>query len=335
MILVTGATGLVGSHVLINLLKEGQQVRAMSRQAKPPQVLSNLFEFYGLSDAEISQMEWYQGDITDITSIENAFEGVTHVYHCAALVSFLKSDLKKLQDINIEGTTNMVNLCIANQITKLCYVSSTAAINAKGDEKILTEDGDWVRDMKSTAYSKSKFLAEREVWRCQEEGIDTVIVNPCVIIGPGDWNLSSNTLFKTVAKGLKFYSPGSNAFVDVRDVAENMIRLMKSDITADRFLLIGENLSFKDLLTKIANALGVRPPSIAASKFLIGIGWRLDGLLSFLRLRKRSLSKEMAKNSIRDIKYSNAKAKERLGVEFRKISDSAEFFSGFYKKYYF
>ncbi len=332
MILVTGGTGLVGSHLLMKLYHEGQSARVLSRQTTWPNHMDKVLDYYQIDPNSFKEkFQLYQGDVTDIVSLGGAFEGIKKVYHCAALVSFKQSDYYKMMDINVNGTSNVVNMCLDAQIGKLCYVSSTAAIGKKGNETIIVEDGEWVRELNSSNYAKSKFLSEREVWRGQEEGLDVVIANPCVVLGPGNWEESSAALFKQASKGLKFYTGGSNAFVDARDVGDCLYQLMESEIKGERFLVIGHNLTFKVLFDKLSVAFGHKKPSKQAPRWLSNIGWRVEGVLAWLTRRKPRITKETVASAYTNVSYSNEKIKSALNMDFRSIEDTVEHGLGFYK----
>jgi dihydroflavonol-4-reductase len=324
MILVTGGTGLVGAHLLFSLAEKGEKVRALIRSQQKTELVKKIFSYYSSDTNLINRIEWIEGDITDIASLEAAFNGVEFVYHCAALVSFHSGDEKILFKTNIEGTANIVNQCLASQIKKLCYVSSTAAIGHTGNNQPITETTKWRHSPDISNYSISKHYAEREVIRGIEEGLNTVIVNPCIIIGPGDWKSSSTALFKTVWKGLNFYTTGVNAFVDVRDVARSMILLMNSKISGEKFLVVSENMVFRDFVYLLAQSLGKPLPKIHAGFFLTGLAWRLEKIISLLKQKKPSITRETVKASHQHCYYSNEKIKEALQFEFIPVKKSVE-----------
>jgi nucleoside-diphosphate-sugar epimerase len=322
-VFVTGATGLIGTHLLLDLVKEGFSVRALKRENSDLNTVKRIFEYYGSANL-YTQIEWVLGDITDILSLEEALVDVAKVYHTAALVSFNPDDKVQLYKINIEGTANVVNACLTKDVKKLCYVSSTAAVGKSVKGEIVTEKQAWLEEEITSNYAVSKHYAENEVWRGIAEGLDAVMVNPCVIIGPGDISRSSGTLFGTVKKGLKFYTSGANAFVDVRDVAQAMIALMQSDIKSDRFLLIGENLSFKDLFEKIAISLGVKPPSILVKGIWVEVSWRVEKVRSFLTRKAPMVTSESAQSAVSTTRYSAKKVEEAIGVNFRKMDEATQ-----------
>jgi nucleoside-diphosphate-sugar epimerase len=325
MIFVTGGTGLLGAHLLYDLTKENKSIRAMYRRENRIDNVRSIFKFYAPKtwEKQFDLIEWVQGDILDVTELDKLIQGCTHVYHSAALVSFHPKDFHNLLKVNREGTENIVNICLANNVKKLCYVSSTAAIGGE-DHKIISENTKWKKTPTTSSYSISKYSAEREVWRGIEEGLDAVIVNPCVILGPGNWEESSLTIFKTVKKGLKYYPPGANATVDVRDVSKVMIQLMTSEISSERYLLIGSNQSFKELMTEIANQLNVKPPSNQVSKGLVSFVRILSSIFNGIIGKRSTITKETV-NSLYSVKsYDNSKVKEALDIEFRPLSEQVE-----------
>lgn len=337
MILVTGATGLVGSHLMLDLCKKGQRVRGMCRAGSNKALVRKIFAYYGESNTTLfDTIEWVEADLNDVLSLEDAMNGITHVYHCAALVSFKKYDRDRLMKINAEGTANLVNACLDAGIKKLCYVSSTAAIGKGLENTLLTEKDHWVKTPDISNYSISKHLAEQEVWRGIEEGLNAVMVNPCVIIGPHDWNLGSTFTFKTVYKGLKYYTAGSNAVVDVRKLTAVMVQLMESDISAERFLVISENLPFKTLFTKIAIAMDKKPPRTEVGKFTAGLGRIGEAIRAKFAGTEPRITKETVQAAFKQYSYSCEKLKKALpGVDLGNADDAIENTVTFLKKNYY
>jgi nucleoside-diphosphate-sugar epimerase len=323
IVFVTGGTGLIGTHLLLKLAKEGVSVRALKRTNSDLETVKKVFSFYK-SENLFDSIEWVSGDITDIISLEEAMNGVDKVYHTAALVSFDPRDKQKLYKINIEGTTNVVNACLEKGVKKLCYVSSTASVGKSKNGEIVVESNPWNEEEVSSNYAISKHYAENEVWRGIAEGLQAVMVNPCVVIGPGDLTRSSGTLFGTIKKGLKFYTGGSNAFVDVRDVADSLFLLMESDIQAERYLLIGENMSYQNLFTKIAKSLNVNPPTILVKGILVDLSWRLEKVRSFITRTAPAVTSESAKSAISHTSFSNQKFIDATGFKFRKMDEATE-----------
>lgn len=329
-VLVTGATGLIGTHLLLNLAKLGYSVRALQREESSLKPVKDVFDYYKVADL-FDKINWVNGDITDVLSLEEAMQGVDKVYHAAALVSFDPNDQEKLYKINIEGTANVVNACLETEVSKLCYVSSTAAVGKTKNGEIVTENNPWNEEEVTSNYAISKHFAENEVWRGIAEGLSAVMVNPCVVIGPGDINRSSGTLFGTVKRGLKFYTKGANAFVDVRDVAEAMVHLMESSIESERFLLIGENLSYKELFAKIAHSINKNPPSILVKGFWVDLSWRVEKVLAFIGRRAPAVTSESAKSAVSTTQFSAQKYSDATGLGFRTIDEATKNAGDFFK----
>ncbi len=316
MILVTGGTGLVGAHLLLRLAENGAKMRAIYRDENGIQKTKSLFEHYQKSTL-FNAVEWIKGDILDITALEDAFIGITQVYHCAAYISFDSKDENKLRKINIEGTANIVNFCLAKGVEKLCHVSSIAALgDLAAHETSITEETEWNPEKHHSDYAISKYGAEMEVWRGQQEGLQVIIVNPGIIIGPGFENQSSGQLIKKVADGLLFYTYGKTAFVVVDDVVGIMIELMESSICNERFILIGQNIVFRDLFNTIADTLKVKRPSIEAKPFLIGLTWRLYWVLSLFSTKPKQISKDSLQSLLNKKEFSNQKIKSALQTSF-------------------
>ena len=324
MILVTGGTGLVGSHLLFDLAKKGESIRALKRENSSLLDVRECFSYYTDSADELfDKIEWVNGDMLDIESLENALEGITKVYHCAAIVSFKKTDKAKIKRINVEGTRNLVNTCLDHKIQKLCFVSSVAALGTPEEkDEIVSETTPWSPEDKRSDYSMSKFNSELEVWRGIEEGLDAVIVNPSIILGPGHWHKGSSLLFTSVAKGMKYFTRGITGYVDVRDVSKAMIQLMDSDIKNQRFLLNSDNCSYEFIFKTIAKALNLPEPNKYASPFLTGIAWRLAYLKKIFLFKEPSFTKTTARSSHNCTYYSNQKIKETLDFKFISVEES-------------
>lgn len=318
MILVTGATGLVGSHLLVQLLQENEEVKALFRSEKQIEKVKNVFAFYNQLTL-FDKINWVKGDITDIPSLEIAFKNITHVYHCAALISFDPSDEDKLRKINIEGTANVVNCCIDFGIKKLCHVSSIAALgNPKEHETTITEETEWNPEELHSDYAITKYGAEMEVFRGHQEGLEIVIVNPGVIFGYGFPKRGSDIIIQSVKKGLSFYTKGTIGIVSVEDVVKCMISLVKSNSNGERFTLVGENIKTKKLLDFIAEKLNVKKTSIEATKSIMAIAWRMDWLISKLLNRKRRLTRITSEAALSETTFDTSKIESNLKFEFQK-----------------
>ena len=323
MILVTGGTGLVGSHLLYKLTLKDFRVRAIYRSKDKIEAVKHVFSYYTDDvDALFSKIEWVEATINDISSLTTAFNNITKVYHCAAFISFDTNDYYALRRINIEGTANIVNFCISNKVEKLCYVSSIATIGDAENNALITENEHWNPEEEHSVYAITKYGAEMEVWRGTQEGLNAVVVNPGIIIGSGFWKSGSGSLIKRIYKGMPYYTNGVVGYVDVNDVVSIMLKLMESEIQNNRYILISENLSYKDFFVKVATQLGVKPPRKKASKSLLNIAWRLDWLRAFLRNKRRRLTKNTSKSITTVSNYSNEKIVTELHYNFKTIDES-------------
>ncbi|MCF8236210.1 MAG: NAD-dependent epimerase/dehydratase family protein [Bacteroidales bacterium] len=333
MIFVTGGTGLVGSHLLFELAKTDEKIRALKRPTSNIALVRKVFSYYNSNaDHLFERIEWVDGDILDIYSLLDALDMVEYVYHCAASVSFDSKEKETVLKTSIEGTANLVNACLEKGIKKLCHVSSIAALGRATGNESVDENTHWKTSRNNSVYAIGKYGAEREVWRGTEEGLDAVIASPSIILGPGKWEEGSSTFFTSVHKGMKFYTEGVNGFVDVRDVVKAMILLLKSDIKNERFILNAENISYKKLLFTIARELEVKPPSIKATKFLSEIAWRAEKIRSLITGSTRLITRETANTAIHKYYYSNHKIRDRLDFDFMPVEQSIVDTAALYKR---
>lgn len=322
MVLVTGATGFLGSHLLIHLLENDENVRAIYRNENSIVKVKSLFSKLNNVDL-FEKIDWIAADILDISTLEIAFQGIDYVYHCAALVSFDSKDEDLLRKINIEGTANIVNFCLEYKIKKLCYVSSIAALGDLLDfENTVTETTEWNPEKDHSDYAISKYGGEIEVWRAQQEGLDCIVINPGVILGiTNNWNEGSGKIFKTISNGTHFYTKGTSGFVAVADVAKIMFQLIKSNHKNQKYIVVAENIVFQDLISLIADGLKVKKPTWEAKKWLLEWVWRIDWIRSNLFFQKRKLSKLMVKSLFSLDLYDNSKIKTTLDFKFKSVED--------------
>ena len=293
-VFVTGGSGLVGSNLIKQLLKEGKMVKALYRSSIP-NILGK------------EKVTWVKGDILDVSSLEEAMINVKEVYHCAAIVSFDPAQKYEMFKINIGGTANVVDTANAARVEKLCFVSSVAALGKNHKNQEINETMNWSEEMDKSNYGKSKYLAEMEVWRGIGEGLKAVIVNPSIILGSGNWNDGSTKLFKTAYEEFEWYTEGVTGFVDVKDVTRAMIALMAENINNSRFIISAENRTFKDIFTTIAKAFGRKPPDKKATPFLSQIVLHLETLKSALTGVKPLLTSETAQAAQSIVKFDNTK----------------------------
>jgi dihydroflavonol-4-reductase len=320
--LVIGGTGLVGSHVLWLLAQQGPVASSGRTEKNRSRVRSLFIHYDSMRGAELyNNISWIDLDILDVDAVQIAMAPMKKVFHCAALVSFHRIDFYRCIALNREGTANVVNACLSVPGLRLCYVSSTAAlgINPNGE---ITENCLWKSSDKNSGYSVSKFGAEKEVWRGIEEGLNAVIINPCTVIGPGNWAEGSMEMFRVAERGLLFYPSGSNATVDARDVAKSMVFLMDSDIRNERFLCTGTNKDFRGLFTAIAHTMGKKGPRVFAPKWLaIPVSYLLE-TLSLLRKRRQGMTIESAQAAYSTRIYNAAKLKSLMNQPFFTLEES-------------
>lgn len=327
MILVTGGTGLVGSHLLLDLVRSGEKVKAIYRNKSKLTKVKKVFSYYvPKKEAEklFDSIEWVAADILDIPSLNSAFENIISVYHCAAIVSFNSKNAKQLRITNIEGTANIVNSCIKFNVEKLCHISSIASMDlAIGDHQI-TENFTWYPEKTHSDYAISKYGAEIEVWRGTQEGLNAVIVNPGIIIGPGFWSSGSGRIFEETNKGLRYFLPKTTGFVGVKDVSKASIQLMSSDIKNEQFILVSENLNFKQVLEWISKSINKKPPRKVLKPWLVFLGWIYQSIGSRLWGAEKQLTIDSFKSLFLNRYYSNLKVKNAIGFSFTPIKETIE-----------
>jgi nucleoside-diphosphate-sugar epimerase len=321
LILVTGGTGLVGSVLLRQLVGLGRRVRATRRPDSWMDLVLDIAD----------RIEWVEADITDIVALEEAFEGVTHVIHAAALISLQTRDAHRMEQVNAGGTANIVNLSLDFGVRRLIYVSSVAAIGRTKLQPIADEKSPWERSSSNTNYANSKYLAEQEVWRGHAEGLPVVVVNPSMILGCGLWGQgSTGTFFKEVDRGLKFLPAGYSGFVDVRDVVRFIMHLLESDIDGERYILNARNLSYRELFQLVARSIGKKPPFITVTPLMAETGWRLEVIKERLFGIAPVWTKEIARSSMLSYQFSNDKSRSVFGFTYmpveQSIADMAEQF---------
>ncbi len=325
MILVTGATGLVGSYLLHKLLLKGERVRGTLYNRQSIERTRAIFNSLGSNAEELlGKIEWIEGDVLDVMMLEEAMKGVDHVYHCAAVVSFDPRDLDHMMRINIDGTANVVNAALAAGVKKFCHVSSIASLGRTDDSDIIDEESEWRSGSKNSKYSRSKFMGEREVWRASAEGLPVVIVNPSIILGYGHPDKGSTRMFKTIHKNSAFYGKGTNGFVDVRDVVNAMVSLMESDIVNERFVVSAGNFTYKDIFSMIARGFKKPEPRFEVPNFILDIVWRVEAARARLMNDKPLITKETATTSKFHHYYSSSKLEKALNYSFIPIEDTIQ-----------
>lgn len=327
MIFITGCTGLLGSHLVAELVHKSTQIGAniklklLCRKNSDLSLLKRVLERYGFNEIP-DNIEFVYGDILDYDILEAAMQDVDEVYHCAAVVSFDPTDVKSLMTINVEGVKNMVNAALNCGVKKFCHVSSIAALGRALEGETIDEESPWTHSKNNSVYSNSKHQGEMEVWRGIAEGLNATIVNPSLILGAGKWDSGSCELFNTVAKGFPFYTTGINGFVDVKDVARAMIMLMENNKFGQRYCLNGTLISYRDLFSMMANNFKVKAPYIKVGTTLSEVAWRVFWLIGKIKGKKPLITKETARTSTRRYSYSSKKVINELNFKFTPIEQS-------------
>tara|TARA_X000000950_G_scaffold282563_1_gene381637 strand:+ start:818 stop:1825 length:1008 start_codon:yes stop_codon:yes gene_type:complete len=325
MILVTGGTGMIGAHLLLACAKDKLSTLALYRWESSIEKVAEFFKVMAPKNPEyFDSIQWHQSDLTDLVQLEKIFPNVTEVYHCAAKVSFAQYHTEKLIKTNIEGTANLVNLALKYKIRKFGYLSSVTALGVESAVKLVNEEHLWNSNEIHTPYAYSKYGAELEVWRGSQEGLEVVIVNPGIVLGSPFLNRSSGTLIKRIAKGMNFYPIGNAGIVDVDDVVDVLVGLMKSSIKNQRFILVAENIKYKDLIQRMAKALEVKSAKLALSKPLLYSLYILDKIAYALGLKKSFLNQATIKSLCSLQKYDGSKIERSLDFNYKSTTETIE-----------
>ena len=293
-ILVTGGTGLVGSTLIPALLQEGKRVKAIFNKTRLPDYRTDLF----------TQV---QCDILDVVTLQEVMEGITHVYHCAGRVSFQKKDKLQLYRVNVDGAANVANAALAEGVTKLLHVSSVAALGRLRQAEPITEKMNWTPETSNSRYGESKFMGEMEVWRAIAEGLNAVIVNPTIVLGPGNWDDGSTAIFKSAYDEFPWYTEGITGFVDVRDVVKAMMLLMDAEVSAERFIISGHNETYRNVFSGIARAFNKKEAHRPVTPLLAKIVTRLEAIRTTFSSRQPLLTRETAKTAMAKVNFDNSK----------------------------
>jgi len=327
MIFVTGGTGMVGAHLIYDLVLKGKKVRALKRSGSSLKLIGKIFAFYHPAPHSLLQkIEWVEGDLLDKEGLRKLLADVDQIYHAAAIISFESNQRDTIIHNNCEGTANLVDLALSIGILRFCHVSSIAAIGSPPEGIEAVEDHPWRNSRDHSAYSESKYLSEMEVWRAILQGLNAVIVNPSVIIAPGDWKSGSSLVFYKIWHGLKFYTKGGTGFVDVRDVTSAMQLLMANEtwetVKNQRYILCAENLTFREFFNQIADNLHVSRPKILAGKTLLKIAWRFLALIRLLTGIQPTITRETARSAYKLSSYDGSKICRTIGFNYTPVEVS-------------
>jgi dihydroflavonol-4-reductase len=312
MIFLTGCNGLIGSFIAKKLVSENRAVKALRRPESDLSLIKDIYD----------KIEWVEGDLSDIQLIDNYLEGVDSVIHCAAMISFSPSRKDPMFRSNVEGTANMVNAALKNNIKRFCYISSVAALGRKKNSGLIDETSVWEESANNTFYGYTKYLAELEVWRGIEEGLNAFILNPSIVIGPGNWNAGSSRLFKYIYDEKLFYPKGEMNFIDVRDVSSIACSLLHSDIKGERFILNSGKISYKEAFFLMADRFKKKRPRYRANKFISELAWRLDTLRSVFTGQEALLTRETARSSGLEHTYNTEKVMKIANTKFKDIHET-------------
>lgn len=324
-VFITGASGLIGSHITRRYLQAGYQVSALKRPTSG----------YGLLADVADQVRWYEGDVLDIPSLEVAIQPGIDVVHAAALVSFLGKDDRCMEQVNVEGTANVVNVCLRAGVRKLGYVSAVTALGrpshrlasdpeSRFEPILIDEDQKWEESPRNSPYAKTKYRAELEVWRGVAEGLTAVIINPATTLGVGNWDHSSLQLIRYIAKEKRYYPGGLINLVDVLDVAEVMVRLMESDIASRRFILCGGTIPYQSLFDQLAKAMHKRAPDTRASRWATSLIWPLEVVRAWITRTKPLITRETARASNLLYICDGRRIKKALGFQYRPLEQTIQ-----------
>jgi dihydroflavonol-4-reductase len=313
---VTGGTGLLGSRLIYDLISSGRKVVALKRKNSDKKLIDRYLE-------NDQNLFWVEGDITDIFSYEEAMQQADEVYHAAAAVDFSTRNGDYIYKVNVEGTANMVNAALELNVKKFCHVSSVATLGKPYPGGELNEN-DWKEVNKKSVYAITKFQAEREVWRGIAEGLNAVIVNPVVILGPGDWRIDSSKIIALIAGGLKFFTNGNISLVDVKDVSSIIIKLMDRNVFSERFIISQGTYTYTEFFEEVTARLGIEAPDFELKKWMLEIAWRVDAIKAFLTRTPGVLSQELSDALFRNYKVSNKKIKEKLEHEFISLHEMVD-----------
>ena len=333
-IAITGATGFLGSHLLYHLLSSEPEadIVALHRDTSSIALFQKLGKHYPGAAAEFDRLRWVEGDLLDVPSLESFLEDADQLYHCAAVVAFAPRQRQAMSQINVEGTANIVNVAMHCGVEKMVHMSSVAALGRSVNRKVINEDFFWEKSNLNTQYGISKFQSEQEVWRAIAEGLEAVVFNPGIILGPGDWQEGSCHLFQWVDQGQTFYPPGSTGWVDVRDVCELAIIGMRTSISGERFVTVGANESYDRVFQLIARGLQCSAPSVQANAWMQAIAWRWAAVQAFFTGESPLLTRETAIVSAQDFHFLPDKSRETFDFNYRSLEDTIQWTATTYKE---
>lgn len=314
-ILVTGATGFIGSVLTRQLVAEGTDVRIFRRKDSSLDLLGNVAD----------DVEHAVGDLTHARSLYEAMMDVDRVYHVAGMVSFDRRDREALRRVNADGTANVVDAALEADIDRVVHTSSIAALGRPvAADTPIDETTEWRDGGHRSAYARSKRRSELTVHRGIAEGLDAVIVNPSLVFGVGGPTTNTRRIVDAIRQEwLPVVPPGGTNIVDVIDVAAGHRRAMACGESGRRYLLAGENLSWDRVAQILAEAFGVEPPSYTAPPFLLKMGAYVSEVVATVTRTRSVLPRATARTASQTHRYDNTRARTELGCSFRSYADTA------------
>ncbi|MFN8776505.1 MAG: NAD-dependent epimerase/dehydratase family protein [Flavobacteriales bacterium] len=329
MNLITGITGLLGTHIALELLTRGLPVRGLRRPESSTAAMERVFAHYGSADL-FSRIEWAEGDILDVQSLQDAMRDCITVYHSAALVSYHPKDRRMMYKVNTEGTANVVNAAIHLGVPELVHISSVAAIGRIGAGEVLRESSAWHEGKHTTHYAITKHLSEMEVWRGIQEGLQAVILNPGFVIGPGDFSRSSPTLFSRMYQGVPFYPPGGTGFISASDAARAAVELAVRRHFGERFIAVAENRSLKEVFSWVAHALGKPIARKQVTPLMLWTALLVEQMREWISGHKAAVTREVIRNMEGTQTYDSSKIVEAIGISFEPVEAAIRSTAGFF-----
>ena len=323
-ILITGGTGVLGIYIVEALIADGfKNIEVFSRGG------SN----NSLSFANHSNVTFTKGDIAELHPLTEAIDRSDYIIHAAAIVSFHPKKFDLMHSINVEGTTNVVNIALDANVKKMIHISSIAALGRSEKSDIISESTTWSNSKYNSYYGITKYLAEQEVWRAHHEGLNMAIINPSLIMGGKTWDQSSLQIFKKVYDTLPYYTTGSTGIVDVQDIAKMTLFLLNSNINGERFIASSGNVSYKDLFQKMASFMGRKSPEKPAPKWMMSLFWRLEKVRSFLSGNEPIITRETVRSTSHTSKYDNHKSTTLGWGDYTDVDKTLEKYSREYVEY--
>lgn len=331
-IFITGATGLLGSHLAAVLLAKGHSIRLSKRANSDTSAISKLAEIYSLSSRHLNEIEWVDCDLRRIHQVEKALEDVHVIFHCGAMVSFWRRQHEEMYDVNVNGTANLINAALDAGVEYFGHVSSIAALGRAESGAGISEDNQWTESKYNTAYAKTKYLSELEVWRGMAEGLNAGIINPGVILGEGNWDTGSLKIVKSAARGFPFYPAGKNGYVDVQDCVKALLLLWEQIVSGERFILVEGSYNLRDVLSKLAIEFGKKGPYIKVPSWLsVAAAHGIQFWSNVVSRREPFLSPETAANSDAEFIYENKKIKLLSGFNFNRMDGTISRIAKYYR----